>query len=1704
MTFNQSLSLGLDSSSVCLKYLFISCFFWFSCISYSVQAQSDTTQVPTEGQPSVEPIDPNGSRPHTQVAPQPGDPTQAPDANVFSLQGDQVGLFQNGVNLFTGEVAFNLPLVSLPNRNGLNGSLSLSYNSAGTKQMVETWNLEAPTSAVGLGWSLNIPKIVVDHKQTGTNVDDDYYLVEGGVSTQLMQTGKSGSGSSEKRTYQMANFRAWKITYFPDPERWEIIKEDGNTYTYGGAEKATQYLVRWGNWIGNSNRSSGQTLMAMQWDLSKISNRFRDEVTFTYWKQNRRVGSSSGKEHTEASYLKEIKTSLGYRAVLDYRTKSNGYQEPNTEKSEPDAYQERYEQKLYSQVTVYSPGNQLMYRVHLSNTSGQGAGDFYKPHLRSIQQENALGEKFPSLSFSYHTSSTNPRRGSISKVTTPSGAIVEYTYNTSGISLSKARRDLVINAPSGYAEPQTWIGDDYVVVAWRQLSSGNHSSGSRTVKLEVYSWVGRWVEQFRQTIGNVKLENNRYKNFSVATGKDFFAVLHTPDGSTKNNLYLSYKNAGSPGQWHMDNKSYTKDLKPARLLSGERFVAVANLVDGDIRALTWNGDNWYERKISQSSGDYFFGSGPNYIICNDNDNSPDKLYLHYLNEQNSWIKRTLPSSISFNSGNNSGGATYWYGGPSFAVAMVDENPEYIYRWDKNFNFSRHSLGGWNDQSPVFITGGSMVSIAPLGQNAQSYRFDGQNWRSSGSISVYNNSPFSNSSSYGEDFVIARNRSNEGIIKEYNPNSATWGNKRNLSFSSFKDVESAGINYAFLNNRHYYRNTNGSWQEVATTGNYSGWNAAHFTAGGYRLSAVTSGSNTYVRNVQNGKVKVLDALNGQKITRGLNESVHSGQLIGSDIVITYPSSYADLEDAKSLILRKLVDNKLAGSVKSYPVTRITVKDGYQSNYTSYGYTTGSATLATNGVTAQFNRVRVVGGSSSASTRPFGSTEHFFFNNLPFSQLEGGVPNISGSRVTTHYGYLTGVPYLVKTYNNSNTQVAEQKSYWKVLDQDIAYFNRRAKAFYARVVQRQNSQDGVKATQLTTYNSRGQLETQTVQNHNSKGQLEQHQTVYTYGHQAYSAMSQANLLSPVVQTKQQVKTGSGGWTTTDVSATTWKDWGSGRWNPLQSYAWTGSGSNSFSFTSSNSTTSWRTLSKVIARNDKGQIIEYQDIDGMRHVTVWGHNKSLPILQVSNAGQGQVLADNFDDGSLTDDEPVNWYRSTSSITINEYRHLQLPLGGNTTGVDKGLGTQDFIADFSLRLSSSSSSSKWAGFNFAKKSVSHRHTNSGYTLMVRWDGKVVLHASSGGTLANSYTLPSGDRSKWHQYRVVKQGSRIQVYVDGTLHYNVTHSLPSDKQGNYVGFSNDQAGAEVDNFRVYPHDGFATMTSYDPLYRRTIATYGDGGEESRLLYDANGQLVTSVGLDSRILSSQVSYQYQKFNSGTYSNTDPNSAHQSIPLWNDRYIEDFERFRPDHPTYSFAKAWSVHRGALRHYNTGSSASGHTISWGKEFTAQVVVELDVKTPEINSTKQTFGFTIGGSSLSRGTSGSEIAAQTVFKSHNEWQYYQGGSWKRIVGSLKPHTTYRFKVVLNTGTQKADYYVDGHLFRSQVPFKQSASGIQKLSFYNLGGGNLAIWRVDNIVVYTNPIQQTTYLDATGKVRQTQAHESDTQVLTNPSCYLQIYVLD
>jgi hypothetical protein len=866
-------------------------------------------------------------------------PTAAPQPTSF-LQGvSSSASAMNTISLQTGEVTFPITLLSLPQARGFAPGISISYNSNVTNQ-VNTRNLESQSGPVGLGWTLDVPSITCNHRGTGTREDDEFFLSDGGKLINI------GSDQNEK-SYTVASGQLWKIKYFKDKDMWHVIKEDGTLYVYGGNENGTnsiEYLVRWGNWIGNSSQINGQSLMSYQWNLSFIINQWGESIRYDYIKDENSVGNG-GNKHTEACYLKRITDAMGRKIELFYDYKSSYfYSEPHIEQEEPDAYQEFYEKRYLSRLEAWgnsdNPASLYQSAYLYYDQTITKVDDGAKMLLSKIEVKNKLGQALSPTSFSYYDNNT-PNTGRLKTVIYPTGGTVTYQYASEGVILGHSNRQFTANAPMGYAEPKIWIQDDYVVIAWRKLSNTgafvHDGTTGMDVVIRVYQWIGEWKE-FRfdhKPIRNIKVGNEDtgnghlnkdYRDFYVKMERDFFAILYhtgeTWNDGLRYNLLLITKDKTRIGDWVMDDTNLGLDLGPKRIYigqnsgksvtlplppylhSGHNFVSIKTRSFHNLYTYTYLGNSWRSQNIilpsTSSPGTYYGAAQNNFIWSHDEDNNPDGLYFSYLDESKNWNTKLLNSSVRFGSEY----LGYWYSTDSFVLGMVKNNNEFFYHWDENYsNFTRYDvLGSLADESKVKTVGNNLISIynsVPIGNKEAIFtRFDGKDWRK-----LLVSRARSAETSISEDLCMWDEENNGSFLPAYklfNPNTLSWGTSQIFPTGGVSNMLVAGNNVFALGDKIYFRDNKGI---INQPGPYPSAfnNRTSFSFGYFNFFTFVSvpwgqrGINTHIQLIKNGRLNTFTSLPNTTIydRRDLSTYIpyQPGTLVGGYTFCTYP--YADL-------------------------------------------------------------------------------------------------------------------------------------------------------------------------------------------------------------------------------------------------------------------------------------------------------------------------------------------------------------------------------------------------------------------------------------------------------------------------------------------------------------------------------------------------------------------------------------------------------------------------------------------------------------------------------------------------------------------------------------------------------------------------------------------------------------------------------------------
>ncbi|HVH12940.1 MAG TPA: hypothetical protein VM759_07810, partial [Longimicrobium sp.] len=517
-----------------------------------------------------------------------------PPLSAPQMDAGAVGSIENSVNLFRGEVSLPLELVVLPGRNDLDLKVTAFYGSS-VHQAVRTWNRDAPTGVLGVGWSLPVQAIVAAPRRAGSVLDDEMHLLADGGAVPLYRAGRLPDGSY---AFQSRTHLFWRITYHPDAddpsrERWEVVKEDGSVYTYG--LHGIRWGVRWGNWTGATLMGGGRRF-PRGWSLVSVRNVQGDEIRFEYEADEVAVGGRPDQRYTRAQRLRAVVDTYGRRAELTYARKEPfELQPPHRAPGVPaDAFQYEYEERYLERVTCRGEGGELLSRLHLAytflNPSGHPDDAYRKRYLASVSREAAEGRRLPPTELTYAASPEAPNPGALLSVRHAAGGSAEYDY--ARLPLEQTAPRLVIEAPGRDHTPAVWHGPDYTVVVWRQPQD-------RRLDIRVYRWNGAWVSW-----SLTRRHDGALSRLEVVPHAGYF-LLHYHDARLGRHAAFLYRQSEQRfGHWTEHDARLGGEFGALTVGTGESFAAFHAPGRPGVRVLQWDGlrKEWRTEEVPAAPG----------------------------------------------------------------------------------------------------------------------------------------------------------------------------------------------------------------------------------------------------------------------------------------------------------------------------------------------------------------------------------------------------------------------------------------------------------------------------------------------------------------------------------------------------------------------------------------------------------------------------------------------------------------------------------------------------------------------------------------------------------------------------------------------------------------------------------------------------------------------------------------------------------------------------------------------------------------------------------------------------------------------------------------------------------------------------------------------------------------------------------------------
>lgn len=1490
----------------------------------------------------------------------------------------QSDALQNSVNLFTGSSGFPVNLITRPGRNGLNLDLSIFYNSQ-VRQTVTTWNLDAPTGVLGLGWTLPFETIVVDRQNSANLSDDTFYLLGGETSSLLVRTGTDTDGSW---IFETRNYSFWKILYNPTQELWTIVRENGDTYLYGNLKSVNnslQWGIAWDNWIDSSTQTKGQSAIVLAWNLNAITNRWGDRIEFHYEIVSQDVKPHSQTEnppfsYTQAAYLSKVIGVTGESLSFNYGEKeADEYQDPHTNPSAPNAYQSRYETRYLQSITVKSATNTLLetvkfgYQDAAGGTAFIGQGKLKKRLLTSIYRENPGGYTLPAYKFTYYgqnstdgvdatniyNRTTHALYGAINTVTLPEGGTITYHYSEQTLGLSSRNRTMEQPSKSGvtYSQPRFAFASDYTVVLW--YGSDN------TLNVRAYTWDGRWL--FKD-LGSMAVTNANAYNAAVLLAVDgFFAIQNSQ------HIYLYHQNPNQAGEWiqpqvgsgqNMVNY-FTTDFavgEPTQVVAGDRYLGVLGQTSGKLFRYRWNGVTWADDSVQLSAGasPARFAATAKYNLltvlgtAEVETSDPMHISLFVLDELGTW------QAYGFSRTRLVAGLTglNLYAGPTFVVeesmsttGEVTESQYRVFWWNRDFTelFS-YNLGkvGTSQNGSAPVIHGSTIA---LGQVV--FRFDGLCWQTKNLTEInYTNVQALRSISYGYDRVLrvwqnsAPNTYTYDLVA-YDPNTGSWSVPPGMSTTGTNGevgaiaprTHNAPSNFVLFNNKVYYWNPDGSFSDQLTIPNPpTGSDLASLQLLASRYLIYQNGADTFIYTLKNGGIANTQAaitLTGNKI---YIDGHPPETLVGLNAFVTYTGTFDT--PGSVLNLHRVVTEATSGNQNGYGVTGILVNDGYQTVTTGYQYDKANATVGAFGYIPQFNKVTTIQGSEAANFNTYGYTETYFFNGLTPDETPA-LLFPSGTNTQEYYSLVKGMMYAEQVFDHGGTKQSSVEKYWQIFTKSLG---QNGNGTYTRLIKDVPMLDNVISPITYSYAAETGLVIRIrSQNYNCAGIQEFLVQEFKYWWEEYNRVRTLNLLAPIIQTTEKTEVTGQAPEVTAISVTTWKEeWGHGpgQWAPWQSFEALSAGATFTDWNGSRAPGSdWLNTHRVLARTATGLVAKNTNVDGVVASTIYGKSGWLPVARFNHCDTSAQEGNYYDFEPYETDQ--GWGFSSSNGTLTE----------NITTLDYHTGTRSLkLSAFPgqkigpIRQFQPNSQDRSYVFSSWVKSESGFDPVNG---QARWEINI-YRVDTGAQVGTTMNLDIGNtKNQW-------------IYVQQTIDLvSLRNGLPTNVNLNNVNLNiviraynqNTNKYTLVDNLRFSPVNGTFAATVYDPDSLRTSATLSNNGETIGYLYDSYQRLIAQVGPQEKVKSLIVPALSRTLTSSDRFVPDfPNSVLRLVTTSDSVYYDFHDGNTSD---WSFTDGpWNITGGQLT-YSPPNPPSNHPLGGTAtlnlfaftNFAVRVVVETD---------------------------------------------------------------------------------------------------------------------------------------------------------------------
>lgn len=1158
-----------------------------------------------------------------------------------------IGRIAGSVNLFRGDVLLPLELLSLTSRGGLEAKVAVSYQS-NVFHDVNTWNVEAPTGILGLGWSMSYDAIVADYGDSISPFDTSFYIVDSnGGQTRLCLKKKS----AEEWIFELESYRFWDIRFFPAQSVWKIRTETGAVKTYGGEEKARERGVLWGGPKGNWTDASvqaGQSRFDTGWSLSSVQNLFGDKLQFEYEDVDLTIGPPGNLPYTRASYLAAIVDPSGRRVTFRYAEKVYNetireYESPHIDPADHKlvAYQDRFQTRYLESIAVSDETGpsrtymSLRFEYSLAKVS-QSVGDpryLYKRYLRSINVVDSDGAVLPGLTFSYSgvdAAPTSANPGALAAVTYPEGGQARYEYGLKHLPGTALRRELK-QSDTGAGVPRVWFGDDYTVITRYDEQHG------RLLTVNVYDWNGRWIGSQPLKVnlpGKLDLDT-----LTAHTRGDWFLLSGRTSGQASGPALFAYalnRKFGRFGDWEavplkMPSLALSDEYA---IVAGSEFVAAAATLQREILRYHWDVRARQWRSVTLTlpvAGAYSMGVFERYftLAAYSREANLVSLSLHHLDiDSGKWgetkmdsfgpvlWKKDIPTLSWSNSGSLSV-ATY--------LISEDKGKETVtygvrlYNWNREFQQVVRTIlpVETRKRSSLEPFVFSFASRSLVGNVGRLRRYNGNVWVA-GSLGSFDSGQKPARFAYADDLAIGAN-DNSARAVAYDPYSGNFLPEVTIQGAGGPIQPTISGRYVTVRGKIFYRDPQGALIEKGGALPAGADRVANH--GPFYFAYQLSTGEPFVHLMTNGvlapsAVKITEHMFPAEQGSGTNLTSHGG-------FATYTGESFDT--ATTIVLYRLLSGEFTGAITGRVVTAATVVDKMEQPLrTAFDYP-GEATTGVYGLVSQFSQSVSTVGGGSVEGAPDGYTVTDFYDGLSASSIGAKEP----------YALLSGIEKRKRFYNSAKELVQEESYDWKAVSSIVDIATGKSENLFGAYARRERI---VTRTYAPGSPTPGPLEsikdfeydeglglpkTSRTYSFNSEDKRETIEEHSRFAYQEYPDLLAAHVWSPVVEKRTTVD-GS----PIEIQTTTWRrDWGAVTgWAPCRLYQ---ARSKDAVFTASNwaNTTvadpaHWWLYDEILLRDRFGNILERANETHRTSAWIFDVHGRFAVAQFPDAALREAL--------------------------------------------------------------------------------------------------------------------------------------------------------------------------------------------------------------------------------------------------------------------------------------------------------------------------------------------------------------------------------------------------------------------------------------------------------------------------------------------------